>query len=268
MTPEPPERGITSPLRPAPPRRLAAPSRNLSRVLIASFPAGPLQANCYLVGAASGAGCVVIDPGQESTEGVSAVVREHDLTPEAVLVTHGHFDHMWCTAEVAEAYDVPVWIHPADRHLLADPMAAISNDSARMLREQLGMTEIPEFREPGDVRDATDGAVIDAAGLRLTVDHTPGHTPGTVAYRVPYDGPEDVSQLMFTGDFLFAGSIGRTDLNGGDHDAMLRSLAEKVLPLADDIVVLPGHGPQTTIGRERAANPFIAELVTPQGPGQ
>lgn len=234
-------------------------------MLIASFPAGPLQANCYLVGTEAGAGCVVVDPGQDSADGVAGVVKEHDLTPEAVLVTHGHFDHMWCTSEVAATYDVPVWIHPADRHLLADPMAAISNDSARLLREQLGMTDTPEFSEPSDVRDATDGAGIDAAGLSFTVDHVPGHTPGTVAYRVAYDGSEDVSQLWFTGDFLFAGSIGRTDLNGGDHDAMLRSLADKALPLADDVVVLPGHGPQTTIGRERASNPFIAEILTTRG---
>ena len=241
-------------------------------MLIASFPAGPLQANCYLVAPAAGAGCVVIDPGQASADGVAGLVREHDLTPEAVLITHGHFDHMWDTSPVARRYDVPVWIHPADRHLLADPMAAISNDSAQMLREQLGMTEVPDFTEPADVRDASDGATIEAAGLTFTVDHTPGHTPGTVAYRVDYvpqpqggrelpPGPEDVSQLMFTGDFLFAGSIGRTDLNGGDHDAMLASLASKVLPLPDNIVVLPGHGPQTTVGRERATNPFLAELV-------
>ena len=242
-------------------RRRESGSRNLIGVLIASFPAGPLQANCYLVAPAAGASCVVIDPGQASVDGIAGVVREHDLTPEAVLITHGHFDHMWDSSAVAGTYDLPVWIHPADRHLLADPMAAISNDSAQMLREQLGMTEVPDFTEPADVRDATDGATIEAAGLSFTVDHTPGHTPGTVAYRVDYEGPEDVSQLMFTGDFLFAGSIGRTDLNGGDHEAMLASLASKVLPLRDDVIVLPGHGPQTSIGRERTTNPFLAELV-------
>lgn len=230
-------------------------------MLIASFPAGPLQANCYLVASAAGAGCVIIDPGQESVDGITQVVREHDLTPEAVLITHGHFDHMWDTATVASTYDAQVWINPADRHLLADPMAAISNESAQMLRDQLGMTEVPEFTEPADVRDAADGTAIEAAGLTFTVDHTPGHTPGTVSYRIDYDGPEYVSQLMFTGDFLFAGSIGRTDLNGGDLDAMNDSLAEKVLPLDDDVVVLPGHGPQTSVGRERTTNPFLAELV-------
>lgn len=257
------------------PRRVhttEAGSRNLSGVLIASFPAGPLQANCYLVAPGAGAGCVVIDPGQESTQGIADVVREHDLTPEGVLITHGHFDHMWDASVVARTYDAPVWIHPDDRHLLSDPMAAISNESAGMLREQLGLDDMPEFTEPADVRDAADGTTIDAAGLTFTVDHTPGHTPGTVSYRVDYvppaqdgrearPGPEDVSELMFTGDFLFAGSIGRTDLNGGDHDVMLASLASKVLPLPDNVVVLPGHGPQTSIGRERTTNPFLTDLV-------
>ena len=96
-------------------------------------------------------------------------------------------------------------------------------------------------------------------GSRFVVDHTPGHTEGSVTFRTPYDDA-DISEVMFSGDLLFAGSIGRTDLPGGDHPTMLRSLADKVLPLADDIVVLPGHGEQTTIGRERATNPFLLEL--------
>ncbi len=236
-------------------------SRNLCVVLLASFPAGPLQANCYFVSRGPGTGCAIVDPGMDSLDGIEKVVQEHNLRPAAVLITHGHFDHMWQAADVAARYDIPVWIHPSDRHLLADPMAAISNESASMLRQQLGMTDVPDFTEPADVRDAVDGAQIEVDGLTFTVDHVPGHTPGTVVYRVDYDGPEDVSQLMFSGDFLFAGSIGRTDLNGGSHPAMLESLAHQVLPLADDIVVLPGHGPQTSIGRERATNPFLAELT-------
>lgn len=231
-------------------------------MLLVSFPAGPLQANCYFVSRGPGTGCAIVDPGMNSLDGIEKVVQEHDLRPAAVLVTHGHFDHMWQASEVAARYDIPVWIHPSDRHLLADPMAAISNDSAMMLRQQLGITDVPDFTEPADVRDAVDGAKIEVDGLTFTVDHVPGHTPGTVAYRVDYDGPEDVSQLMFSGDFLFAGSIGRTDLDGGSHPAMLKSLADHVLPLADNIVVLPGHGPQTSIGRERATNPFLAELTS------
>ena len=237
-------------------------SRTLSHVLLTSFPAGPLQANCYFVSRGPGTGCAIVDPGMDAMDGIHTVVSEHNLTPSAVLVTHGHFDHMWCAQDVASEYGCPVWIHPADRHLLADPMAAISNESAAMLRSQLGMTDIPDFVEPADVRDAVDGARIEVDGLTFLVDHVPGHTPGTVFYRVDYDGPEDVSQIMFSGDFLFAGSIGRTDLNGGSHPQMQDSLRDRVLPLADDIVVLPGHGGQTSIGRERATNPFLAEVMS------
>ena len=116
------------------------------------------------------------------------------------------------------------------------------------------------FAEPDRVEELADGQALELAGLRFVVDHTPGHTEGSVTFRTPYDDQE-VSEVMFSGDLLFQGSIGRTDLPGGDHPTMLRSLTEKVLPLADDIVVLPGHGDQTTIGRERATNPFLLELL-------
>jgi len=140
-------------------------------------------------------------------------------------------------------------------------MAAISGESAAMLRRQLGDIDPSRFGEPAEVRDAVDGATIEVGDLVLTVDHCPGHTPGTVSYRVDYTGPEPVSQVMFSGDFLFFGSIGRTDLTGGDHAEMLRSLQSKVLTLPDDVVVLPGHGQQTSIGREKSTNPFLAELM-------
>lgn len=230
-------------------------------MLLTSFPAGPLQANCYVASRGPGTRCAIVDPGMDAMESLRTVLREHNLTPAAVLVTHGHFDHMWCVQDVAREYDCPVWIHPDDRHLLGDPMAAISGESAAMLRHQLGMVDVPDFTEPADVRDASDGAVIEVDGLTFTVDHVPGHTPGTVAYLLDYEGPEDVSRVMFSGDFLFAGSIGRTDLTGGSHPQMQQSLRDTVLPLADDIVVLPGHGSQTSIGRERATNPFLAELL-------
>ena len=231
-------------------------------MLIAAFPAGPWATNCYVVAPAPGEECVVIDPGMDATDGVAGVIREHNLRPAAVLVTHGHIDHMFCVAPVAGAYEAAAYVHPADRHLLTDPMAGISAESAAML---LGGTYT--FSEPDTVTEVADGDVLMIAGLELTVDHAPGHTPGSVTFRTPYSGPEEVPEVMFSGDLLFAGSIGRTDLPGGDHPMMLRSLAAKVLPLDDGIVVLPGHGPQTSIGRERATNPFLADLI-PEGSPQ
>jgi glyoxylase-like metal-dependent hydrolase (beta-lactamase superfamily II) len=168
---------------------------------------------------------------------------------------------MWSVTPVAGTYDATAWIHPQDRHLLSDPLAGMSPETARML---LG-TDV-RFAEPDDVRELGDGDALRLAGLTLTVDHTPGHTQGSVTFRTPYDG--DVPEVMFGGDLLFAGSIGRTDLPGGDHAQMLRTLATKVLPLDDRIVVLPGHGEQTTIGRERATNPYLADLPSPTSPGR
>ncbi len=224
-------------------------------MLIAGFPAGPWAANCYVVATGPGSECVVIDPGKDSAPGVAEVVREHRLKPVSVLLTHGHVDHIWSVTPVAGTYDATAWIHPDDRHLLTDPLAGISAESAQLL---LGGRY--EFTEPDDVRELGDGQDLELAGLRFLVDHTPGHTEGSVVFRTPY-ARDDISELMFSGDLLFAGSIGRTDLPGGDHAAMLRTLATKVLPLADDIVVLPGHGEQTSIGRERATNPYLQGLT-------
>jgi hydroxyacylglutathione hydrolase len=227
-------------------------------VLIAAFPAGPWGTNCYVAATGPGAECVVIDPGKDAGPDVERVVREHRLKPVAVLVTHGHVDHMWSVAPVAGTYDATAWIHPQDRHLLADPMQGMSRETTAMM---LGGDY--QFAEPDDVRELSDLQSLELAGLSFVVDHTPGHTQGSVTFRTPYgaaQGATDVSEVLFSGDLLFAGSIGRTDLPGGDHPAMLRSLRDKVLPLADDIVVLPGHGEQTSIGRERATNPFLQDL--------
>ena len=223
-------------------------------MLIAAFPAGPWGTNCYVAATSAGSECVVIDPGKDAAPGVAEVVREHRLKPVAVLLTHGHIDHMWSVTPVAGTYDAAAWIHPDDRHLLADPMAGMSRETAGML---LGGSY--EFTEPDRVEELTDGARLELAGLTFTVDHTPGHTEGSVTFRSPYD--ESISEVMFSGDLLFQGSIGRTDLPGGDHAKMLESLRSKVLPLADDIVVLPGHGGQTSIGQERATNPFLQDLI-------
>lgn len=231
-------------------------------MLIAGFPAGPWGTNCYVVATGPGSECVVIDPGKDAAAGVDQVVREHRLKPVSVLVTHGHIDHMWSVAPVAGTYDATAYIHPLDRHLLADPMAGMSRDTAAMM---LGGKY--EFAEPERVEEVTDLQTIELAGLSFTVDHAPGHTAGLVTFRTPYP-QEEVSEVLFSGDLLFAGSIGRTDLPGGDHATMLRSLRDKVLPLRDDVVVLPGHGEQTSIGRERATNPFLLDLIEDQSVDQ
>jgi glyoxylase-like metal-dependent hydrolase (beta-lactamase superfamily II) len=226
-------------------------------VLIAGFPAGPWGTNCFVAATGPGSECVVIDPGKDAADGVAEVVREHRLKPIAVLATHGHLDHIWCVTPVAGTYDATAWIHPEDRHLLTDPLAGMSPETRTMLPSLLGADH--QWAEPDDVRELGDGQDLEIAGLSLVVDHTPGHTRGSVTFRTPYDEGE-ISEVLFSGDLLFRDSIGRTDLPGGDHPTMLRSLTDKVLPLADDIVVLPGHGDQTTIGRERVTNPFLLEL--------
>ncbi|MEI2821509.1 MAG: MBL fold metallo-hydrolase [Marmoricola sp.] len=228
-------------------------------MLIAGFPAGPWGTNCYVVATGTGSECVVVDPGKDAASGVADVVREHKLKPVAVLVTHGHIDHMWCVAPVAGTYEATAWIHPNDRHLLANPMGGMSRETSQML---LGGNYT--WAEPDDVREVSDGQTIEIAGMQFFVDHTPGHTPGSVTFRSDYPDVAEISQVMFAGDLLFEGSIGRTDLPGGDHPTMLRSLRNKVLTLSDDVVVLPGHGNQTSIGRERATNPFLQDLLDDQ----
>jgi glyoxylase-like metal-dependent hydrolase (beta-lactamase superfamily II) len=225
-------------------------------VLVAGFPAGSFATNCYIVAPAAGAECVIIDPGQDAEAGVEELLREHRLKPVAVILTHGHIDHIWSVAPVCGARDVPAFIHPQDRGLLTDPARGLSLSVGQQLFG--GIT----FTEPDDVRELADGAVLELAGLELTVDHAPGHTPGSVTFRAP----EGDREVLFSGDLLFAGSIGRTDLPGGDHPTIMTSLSRVCLPLPDETVVLPGHGPQTTIGRERATNPFLTDLAPSDGP--
>jgi glyoxylase-like metal-dependent hydrolase (beta-lactamase superfamily II) len=231
-------------------------------VLIAGFPAGSFAANCYLIAAGRGEPCLIVDPGQDAEPELTGLLRKHRLEPAAVLLTHGHIDHIWSVAPVCGARDVPAFIHPADRELLTDPARGFDLSTGRQLFGGLTLTE------PDDVRELTDGAVLELAGLSLTVDHAPGHTRGSVAFRTPVREPAGAAdrQALFTGDLLFAGSIGRTDLPGGDYPTILDSLARVCLTLPDDTAVLPGHGPQTTIGRERATNPFLAELAPAEGP--
>jgi len=227
-------------------------------VLVTGFPAGGFAANCYVIAPAPGEECVIVDPGQDAVDGIDDILAEHRLKPVAVLLTHGHIDHVWSVAPVCGAKDIPAYIHPADRALLSDPARGFPLGVGQELFGGLTLSE------PDDVLELTDGMTLTLAGVDLVVDHAPGHTPGSVTFRHP--GQEEAAGAMFSGDLLFAGSIGRTDLPGGDYNTILASLARVCLPLPDETIVLSGHGPATTIGAERGSNPFLAGLVPDRGP--
>jgi hydroxyacylglutathione hydrolase len=221
-------------------------------MLVAGFPSDIFETNCYVVATGPGEQCVVIDPGINVADRLGEVITENRLHPVAVMLTHGHLDHTFSVAAVCGARGITAYVHPDDRELLADPAKALSADLTSLFGGRLPYTE------PDDVTELVDGIPLKIAGLEFVVDHTPGHTGGSVLFRLPRSAQEP---LCFSGDVLFAGSIGRTDLPGGSHRSMVESLRDKVLPLDDATVVLPGHGPATTIGRERAANPYLRDLV-------
>lgn len=219
-------------------------------MLIAGFPAGSFQANCYVLAADAGAPCVIVDPGQDALPGLQRLLEEHRLEPVAVLLTHGHLDHTASTGDVCRWADIPVYIHPADRYMLTDPLSALSPE----LRSMLSGMSLEGLR-PSTVIGFQDGADPMLADLPLTIEYIPGHTGGSVAIRIEGDG--DRPEVLLTGDTLFAGSIGRTDLPGGSTSQQLVSIQNRLLTRPDSTVVLPGHGPSTTIGAERAGNPFL-----------
>ena len=225
-------------------------------MFLASFPAGPWQANCYVF-AADDERAVVIDPGVGALATLQQVIAEHALVVEGVLLSHGHLDHVASAADVADHFGVPAWIHAADRELLT--WDGPHTDQAQQLGEQLGV----HLAEPADLRLWHGDASLEVGGMRFAVVHAPGHRPGCVLLRhtlvAPLPEAPEVTELVFSGDVLFAGSIGRTDLPGGDPDVMRRTLRDVVWPLPDAAVVLPGHGPQTTIAQERATNPYLTD---------
>jgi hydroxyacylglutathione hydrolase len=250
-------------------------------VLVAGFPAGSFAANCYVIAPAAGEQCVIIDPGQDAERGIEEILAAHRLKPAAVLLTHGHIDHVWSVAPVCGAAGIPAYIHPADRALLSDPAKGFPLGIGQELFGGL------KFTEPDDVKELADGMTMSLVGLEIIVNHAPGHTEGSVTFRLPpghphaaaqepitvqgksktgQAGPADQDGILFSGDLLFAGSIGRTDLPGGDYQTILRSLARVCLTLPDETLVLSGHGPATTIGAERLANPFLAGLAPESGP--
>lgn len=222
-------------------------------MLITGFAAGMFQTNCYLVAPAAGGECVVVDPGQDAVEPLREALGTHGLTPAAVLLTHGHLDHTWSVAPVCEEFSVPAYIHPEDRYMLSDPGRGLGPGMAQIIGDA-------EFREPAEVIELAQDDHLDLAGIGFDVEHTPGHTQGSVVFRMTAQTSDGPVPVALTGDTLFAGSIGRSDLPGGDHQQLLDSIAARLLPLDDRTVVLPGHGGQSSIGRERAANPFLAGL--------
>ena len=216
-------------------------------------PVGPYQANCYLVGDEVTGEAVLVDPGDEAgrllawvrSHGLPAAnAPEHGLRITHILLTHGHLDHIGAVAAVKAATGAKVCIHSGDALMLADPQRNMSAYSSHLVTAP-----------PPDVV-LGDGQVVAAGSLRLRALHTPGHTPGGVCFLVT-DGEGD-PKLLLSGDTLFAGSIGRTDLPGGDLDELLTSVREQLLVLPDALPVHPGHGEATTIGDEREGNPFLA----------
>ena len=216
-------------------------------MLLTGFPAGMLACNCYVLAPRAGSDAIVVDPGQRAMGQLRRILDENRLTPAAVLLTHGHIDHIWSAQKVADTYGCPAFIHPEDRFMLSDP---IKGFGPRLGQLALGAL----FREPRQVVELDrDGDKVELAGFMVAVDHTPGHTRGSVTFRV--------DDHVFTGDTLFKQSVGRTDLPGGSGNALLGSIVEKLLVLDDETLVLPGHGEPTTIGAERRTNPFLEGLT-------
>jgi hydroxyacylglutathione hydrolase len=232
-------------------------------VLIRSFSAGAFGTNTYALAVGEGQECVVIDPGFDAVEPLADMLAQARLKPVAVVLTHGHVDHTFSVLPVCEGYDIPAYMHPEDNGFL-DP----GHWYATALAPLVTGLRLPD---PSEVRRLDDGAVLELAGVRLTVRHAPGHSRGSAVFSLDLGSEFDEAPGLIAGDVLFAGSIGRVDLPGGSWEEMLRSLQDVILPLDDATVVLPGHGPATTIGRERATNPYLAEAraagAPPRRPG-
>ena len=224
-------------------------------MFVTGFPAGAWGTNCYAVATAEGEDCLIVDPGQASLGPLTELLERHRLRPVAVLLTHGHLDHVWSVAPLTAGKGIPAYIHSDDRYRLAD----IIGSTFSMSREQLlSMTEgALELTEPEDVRVLRDGEVLEIAGVPLTVAHAPGHTEGSVAFLSGRDAERP--PVMLSGDLLFAGSIGRTDFPRGDHATLIRSITTQLWPLGDEMQFVPGHGPMSTFGAERRSNPFVRD---------
>lgn len=224
-------------------------------MFIEHFVVSPWQTNCYLLGAGDGTStagqpAVVIDPGIGARDQIESALDVAGLKLTQVICTHGHVDHVADAAELANEHRVPLWLHPADHDMLIRPALGLDPASAAWLDQLLGCTELPA---PHRFRELADGQELDLAGADFRALHVPGHTPGCVVLLGVIDG----TQILFSGDVLFAGSIGRVDLPGGSMSQMTGSLRRLRSEIPAETSVLPGHGPFTQMSRELAANPYL-----------
>lgn len=213
------------------------------------FQFNPLGTNCIVIWPHGNTFCTLVDPGMSSEEGASEMfgfLEREGLTPDAILLTHGHFDHVWGVERLLERFPVPVYMSSRDRDILADGSSAFR-----------GMQSLRVLRHDFPTVDVADGDTVSTAGVDWKVIATPGHTPGCVCY---YSAENN---LLISGDTLFAGSIGRTDLKGGDYDTLMTSIKEKLLNLPGETDVIPGHGQPTSIAREGMYNPFLEPFNEP-----
>ncbi|MGB5730483.1 MAG: MBL fold metallo-hydrolase [Acidimicrobiia bacterium] len=217
-------------------------------MILASAELWAAATNCYVIAPERGGPAVIVDAPPD-VDAVARLLTAYDLVPVALLVTHGHVDHAGGAAGVVERTGVSAYIHPDDDYLVSDP--------ATQLRSIFGFVPpgVEQFAPPERYVDLVDGQHLAFAGFDFEVRHTPGRTLGHCVFVVEEEG------LIFSGDQLFAGSIGRSDLPGGDFRTLMASMRTRVMTLPDDTRVLPGHGPETTIGRERVVNPFILEYL-------
>jgi glyoxylase-like metal-dependent hydrolase (beta-lactamase superfamily II) len=217
---------------------------------------GMWQANCYVLGDVEAGTAVVVDPGQGAQDWVAEQLAARGVRCEAVLLTHGHLDHLWAVPEVVAGLDAPVLLHVDDRYLWDDPAKAFGNLPPGALEAQFGLVWDP----PDDALETfTDGTTFSFAGLAITARHTPGHTPGSSVFLLTDTGQDD--PLLLSGDLIFAGSVGRTDFPRGSAEQQMDAIARVVLPLDDATLILSGHGGETTVGTERATNPFLRAIA-------
>ncbi|MFZ7125029.1 MAG: MBL fold metallo-hydrolase [Desulfobacterales bacterium] len=206
-------------------------------MIIEKLTVGPLMANCFIVGCPDTLRAAVIDPGGDVDRILTALARR-ELRVEAIIDTHGHFDHVGGNRRLKDATGAPIMIHAADAPMLSQ------------LARSAGSFGLEAENSPPADRLLADQEVVEVGRLQFKVLHTPGHTPGGVSLFTPGH--------VFVGDSLFAGSIGRTDFPGGDFDTLIRSIHKQLFALDDDVVVYTGHGPETTIAQEKRYNPFAA----------